>query len=65
MSGLRARMERISGLDSSQVRVEVAQFVPKEGRSEQGCPVAKYVSGYFFPHCTKKLSFLFKLNAYS
>ena len=45
---LRARMENLSGFRPDQVRMEEAVYCEREGKSAQGCPVAKYVSGFLY-----------------
>lgn len=40
---LRKLMESNLGVTGSAIRIEKAKFKPKEGKTKNGCPIAKYV----------------------
>ena len=41
---LRRTMEERCMVSGPALRIEKAKYVPKEGKTSQGCPMAKYVS---------------------
>jgi hypothetical protein len=44
LAELRTYFERQSDLRGKAIRIEKARYRRKEGRTQQGCPIAKYVS---------------------
>ena len=43
LAELRKTFEARCGVTGSALRIEKARYVQKEGRTEAGCPMAKYV----------------------